>query len=344
MKFIEFKENFNFMKKIIMLVLACFTALGCVSFAACKTNEKGNDDKISAACTIFPLYDWTKNIIGDRREEFELTFLVDGGVDFHSYQPSVQDIAKISTCDLFIYVGGESDAWVDNALKNATNKNMKVINLLEVLGDKVKAEETVEGMEHEHDDDNEKDHDGEHGVEEYDEHVWLSLKNAAVCCEEIASAIKSLDEENAESYENNLAAYKEKLTTLDKNYSTAVTNAKYKTLVFGDRFPFRYLADDYGLKYYAAFAGCSAETEASFETIIFLAGKIDELKLSAVCTIEGANHKIAEQVKNNTTAKNQKVVTFDSMQSVTVADMKNGVSYLAIMRENSEALTEALNG
>ena len=332
------------MKKIIMLVLACFTALGCVSFAACKTNEKGNDDKISAACTIFPLYDWTKNIIGDRRKEFELTFLVDGGVDFHSYQPSVQDIAKISTCDLFIYVGGESDAWVDNALKNATNKNMKVINLLEVLGDKVKAEETVEGMEHEHDDDNEKDHDGEHGVEEYDEHVWLSLKNAAVCCEEIASAIKSLDEENAESYENNLAAYKEKLTTLDKNYSTAVTNAKYKTLVFGDRFPFRYLADDYGLKYYAAFAGCSAETEASFETIIFLAGKIDELSLPAVCETESAKHKIAETVRDNTAKKNQKIVAFNSMQSVTVADMKNGVSYLAIMRENSEALTEALNG
>ena len=330
------------MKKIFAFIIAVFAALGTISFAACA--EKKTDDKLSVVCTIFPEYDWVKNIIGDEQEKYDLTFLLDSGVDLHSYQPSVQDIAKISTCDLFIYVGGESDAWVDNALKNATNKNMKVINLLEVLGDKVKAEETVEGMEHEHDDDNEKDHDGEHGVEEYDEHVWLSLKNAAVCCEEIASAIKSLDEENAESYENNLAAYKEKLTTLDKNYSTAVTNAKYKTLVFGDRFPFRYLADDYGLKYYAAFAGCSAETEASFETIIFLAGKIDELKLSAVCETESAKHKIAETVRDNTAKKNQKIVAFNSMQSVTVADMKNGVSYLAIMRENSEALTEALNG
>ena len=330
------------MKKIFAFIIAVFAALGTISFAACA--EKKNDNKLSVVCTIFPEYDWVKNIIGDEQEKYDLTFLLDSGVDFHSYQPSVQDIAKISTCDLFIYVGGESDAWVDNALKNATNKNMKVINLLEVLGDKVKAEETVEGMEHEHDDDNEKDHDGEHGVEEYDEHVWLSLKNAAVCCEEIASAIKSLDEENAESYENNLAAYKEKLTTLDKNYSTAVTNAKYKTLVFGDRFPFRYLADDYGLKYYAAFAGCSAETEASFETIIFLAGKIDELSLPAVCETESAKHKIAETVRDNTAKKNQKIVAFNSMQSVTVADMKNGVSYLAIMRENSEALTEALNG
>ena len=333
------------MKRIFTLILACFTALGCASFAACKINENDNDDKISAVCTIFPLYDWTKNIIGDEQEKYDLTFLIDGGVDFHSYQPSVQDIAKISTCDLFIYVGGESDAWVDNALKNATNKDIKVINLLEVLGDKVKTEEAVEGMEHEHDDDHdhEEDHDGEHGEEEYDEHVWLSLRNAAVCCKEIASAIKGLDEERADSYENNLAAYREKLTTLDKNYSTAVSNAKYNTLVFGDRFPFRYLADDYGLKYYAAFSGCSAETEASFETIIFLAGKIDELKLPAVCTIEGSSHKIAEQVKNNTTAKNQKVVTFDSMQSVTAKDVENGVSYISIMQNNLNALKNALN-
>lgn len=328
------------MKKIIMLVLACFTALGCVSFAACKTNEKGNDDKISAACTIFPLYDWVKNIIGDEQEKYDLTFLLDSGVDLHSYQPSVRDIAKISTCDMFIYVGGESDAWVQSALKNATNKNMKVINLLEVLGDKVKTEETVEGMEHDHETEEEHDHEHE---EEKDEHVWLSLKNAEIICKKLTSELSALDKNGAAAYEKNFEAYKEKLSALDKDYSSAAANSKYKTLVFGDRFPFRYMVDDYNLKYYAAFSGCSAESEASFETIIFLAGKIDELKLSAVCTIEGANNKIAEQVKNNTTAKNQKVVTFDSMQSVTAKDVEKGVSYISIMQNNLNALKIALN-
>ena len=218
---------------------------------------------------------------------------------------------------------------------------MKVINLLEVLGDKVKAEETVEGMEHEHETEEEHDHEHE---EEKDEHVWLSLKNAEIICKKLTSELSALDKNGAAAYEKNFEAYKEKLSALDKDYSSAAANSKYKTLVFGDRFPFRYLADDYGLKYYAAFAGCSAETEASFETIIFLAGKIDELSLPAVCETESAKHKIAETVRDNTAKKNQKIVAFNSMQSVTVADMKNGVSYLAIMRENSEALTEALNG
>ena len=337
------------MKKTIIAIIAVYIiAFCCFGLAACKNDDNDNkNDKLSVVCTIFPEYDWVSEILGENKDNVELTLLLDNGVDLHSYQPSVQDIAKISACDLFIYVGGESDAWVDDALKNATNKDMKVINLLEVLGDKVKTEETVEGMEHEHEHEEGEEHEHEEGEEheheeESDEHVWLSLKNAEILCAEITSELSALDKDNAAVYESNFAAYKEKLAALDKSYSSAVKNAKYKTLVFGDRFPFRYLVDDYDLIYYAAFAGCSAETEASFETIAFLAGKVDELSLPAVCTIEGKEHKIAETVKENTAAKDQKIVTFDSMQSTTSQDIENGVTYLSVMENNLIALKEAL--
>jgi len=331
------KANVINVKIIISILAICVLAIGCFGLVACD-NTKGND-KISIVCTIFPEYDWTKQILGDEANNFDLTLLLDDGVDLHSYQPSVEDIAKISTCDLFIYVGGESDEWVDKALENATNKNMKVINLLEVLGERVKNEETVEGMEGEHDHEEEHEHEEE---QEKDEHVWLSLKNASLLCEKIASDIKALDSKNAEKYDKNLAEYKNSLSELDGEYTAAVKNAKYNTLVFGDRFPFRYLVDDYNLKYYAAFVGCSAETEASFETIAFLASKVDELSLPAICTIEGAKHEIAQTVKDNTKSKDQKIVTFDSMQSTTSQDIANGETYLSAMRENLNSLKTAL--
>ena len=323
------------MKKIINVILACLIAFGCIGVVSCSNNKNNQNDKLSVVCTIFPEYDWVKEILGENMNNVELTLLIDNSVDLHSYQPSVQDIATISACDMFIYVGGESDSWVDNALKTVTNKNLKVINLLESLGDKAKTEEPIEGAENGH------DHDHEH-EEELDEHVWLSLKNAEILCKKIVSELSGIDGKNAAVYQKNFSVYKEKLTALDNDYLSAVCAAKYKTLVFGDRFPFRYLADDYNLKYYAAFSGCSAETEASFETIVFLAGKVDELSLPAVCTIEGAKHKIAQTVRDNTSAKNQKILTFDSMQSVSSKDIKNGVSYLSVMENNLKTLKIAL--
>ena len=327
------------MKKTIILLMICVIALSCVCLVACN----GNDDngKLSIVCTIFPEYDWVKQILGDEIGKVDLTLLLDDGVDLHSYQPSVEDIAKISTCDLFIYVGGESDAWVDKALENATNKDMKVINLLDVLGDRVKNEETVEGMEGEH----EHEHEGEEHEEEEeekDEHVWLSVKNAKILCDAIAKELKSIDSDNAQKYDENLADYTSKLTALDGEFEKVVKDAKYNTLVFGDRFPFRYLVDDYNLKYYAAFVGCSAETEASFETIAFLAKKVDELSLPAICTIEGAKHDIAQTVKDNTQKKDQQIVQFDSMQSTTANDIANGETYLTAMKKNLQSLKEAL--
>ena len=223
---------------------------------------------------------------------------------------------------------------------------MKVVNLLEVLGDKVKNEEVVEGMqeeEHEHEDGEEHEEGEEHEhEEEADEHVWLSLKNAEVLVGTISNALQEVDPGNKDAYAANADAYVKKLSALDAEYQTAVDNAARKTVLFGDRFPFRYLVDDYGLNYYAAFVGCSAETEASFETISFLAKKVDELKLPCVLTIEGKNHKIAETIVKNTAPKSQKILTMDSMQSTTSKDVASGTTYFSVMEKNLAVLKEAL--
>ena len=335
------------MKKITALLLALFMLVA--ALAGCgKQNDTNQTDKLSIVTTIFPEYDWVREILGDKADNAEITMLLDNGVDLHSYQPTADDIVKISDCDLFIYVGGESDEWVEDALRNAANRNMKVINLLEVLGDSVKTEEIVEGMqeeeyehedaeEHEHEDAEEHEHE-----EEADEHVWLSLKNAKMLVRVISKALQELDPDSKDIYAANADAYVKKLSALDAEYQTAVDAASNKTILFGDRFPFRYLVDDYGLRYYAAFVGCSAETEAGFETISFLAKRVDEWKLPCVLTIEGAQHKIAETIVRNTTAKNQRVLTMDSMQSTTSKDVKNGTTYLSVMEKNLSVLKEAL--
>lgn len=507
------------MKKIFTIFLALTMAVSL--FAGCgkknaAENGETDSDKLKIVTTIFPEYDWVKEILGDKAENTDLTMLLDNGVDLHSYQPTADDIVKISDCDLFVHVGGESDGWVESVLKNAANKNVKVINLLEMLGDSVKTEETVEGMqetEHAHDHSKEvstfEDHEvqdrslsdwagswqsaypfaldgtlddafaamaeeGEMTADEYktyyqngyktditnidiagdhiaftyedgkkvgsdykyigyyiqnwstgtkaamyrfeavdrtsgapicvefndhmiesaapehfhirmsnesfdaivdpekswptffpadmtgedlcehmeghghdheeeaDEHVWLSLKNAKTLVDAIADALQELDPDNKDTYAANASAYIEKLSALDGAYQSAVDGAARKTVLFGDRFPFRYLADDYGLSYYAAFSGCSAESEASFETVSFLAKKVDELKMPCVLTIEGKNHKLAETIVQSTAGKNQKVLTMDSMQSTTSEDVANGTTYLSAMEQNLSVLKEAL--
>ena len=295
--------------------------------------ESAAEEKIRIVTTIFPEYDWVREILGDKADSAEITMLLDNGVDLHSYQPTANDLIKLSDCDLFVYVGGESDEWVDDALKSAANRDRKVIHLLEVLGDSVKEEETVEGMQEEEED---------HEEKEYDEHVWLSLKNAKTLVDAISAALQELDPDNKDTYAANADAYGQKLSALDAEYQKAVSAGTYKTLLFGDRFPFRYLVDDYGLSYYAAFASCSAESEASFETVSFLARKVDEGKLPCVLTIEGAQHKIAETIVQNTAGKNQKILTMDSMQSTTSQDVARGTTYLSLMAKNLDVLKEAL--
>lgn len=332
------------MKKIITLMLVAVLAVCALS--GCGTSKSGedkNDKKIKIVTTIFPEYDWVMQILGDKADKADVTMLLDKGVDLHSYQPSTADIAKISEADVFIYVGGESDEWVEDVLKEAKNKNLKVINLMDVMGNKAKEEEVKEGMQPEEEEHAEEAKDGKEEEEvEYDEHVWLSLKNAKIFTKKIADVLSEVDKDDAKTYQANYESYAKKLDDLDKKYADAVASAKNKTLVFGDRFPFRYLVNDYGLDYYAAFVGCSAESEASFETVTFLAKKIDELGLGNVLTIEGKNHKIAKTVVDNTKNKDQKVLTMDSMQSTTSKDVKDGATYLGIMEKNLEVLKEAL--
>lgn len=358
------------MKKIsvllLILIVSVFMLAGCGTSGQSAGSETApKEGKIKIVSTIFPPYDWTREIIKGKEDKIELTLLMDSGVDLHSFQPSAEDIAKISECDIFMHIGGESDEWVRDVLKEAKNKNMQVITFMNILGESVKYEEHVEGMqEHDHDHDHDADHDHEHDHDDHDEHdadhdhddkdhdhdhdkeedehVWLSLKNAQVCVGAISAAIAEADPENQDAYMANADAYGKKLAELDGKYKAAVDGAKVKTLVFGDRFPFRYMTDDYGLKYYAAFAGCSAESEASFETVTFLAKKIDELGLSSIMTIESSNGKIAETVVSNTKSKDQKIRMLDSMQSTTSKDIEAGVTYLSTMEENLETLKGAL--
>lgn len=334
------------MKKIIKLLLASlFMVCGASAFAAKK----------SIVCVTYPEYDWVMNILGNKASNFNVSLLQKNGTDLHSYQASVKDIATISSCDMLVYVGGESDEWVEKALSNAKNKNMVVVNMMEVLGDKIKEEELVEGMqvededEHDHDEDehghhHEEGHHHHHDEEEpeYDEHVWLSLKNAVVIVNHLSEKIQKLDSANAGVYKSNAASYVKQLSDLDREFERAVASSSKKTVLFGDRFPFRYLVDDYGLSYYAAFVGCSAETEASFETIAFLAKKVDELDLKSILTIERSDKKIAKTISSNTKSKNQDILEMDSLQSITEKDIKSGRNYLSAMKKNLEILKKAL--
>ena len=354
------------MKKITILIIisALIAALsGCTRNTGFIPN-----DKISIVSTVFPQYDWVRQILGDKTDNFELTLLLDGRMDMHSFQPSLNDIAKISSSDLFIYVGGVSDVWVDDVLRRAINPNMIVINLMDILGEAAKIEDIIEGMEvHHHACGYSHACDHDHGFfhnlfssilsffksgrgynhehrheHEFDEHVWLSLRNAVLFNTAIADALSSLDTDNAEVYRDNLSAYIEKLSALDARYQAVVNEAPVRTLLFGDRFPFRYLMDDYGINYYAAFSGCSAETEASFSTIVFLAGKTDDLNLNTVMVTESTDRAIARTIINNTADKSQQILALDSMQSVISSDIRNGVTYLLIMENNLNVLGEAL--
>ena len=306
------------------------------SAAPSGSSQPQQGESLQVVTTIFPIYDWARQVIGDV-PGVELVWLQDTGVDMHSYQPSAEDMLKLSSCDVFLYVGGTSDSWVDGALKEAVNPDMKVLSLLEILGDNARLEELTEGMQAE-------DHEGhDHGDEdEYDEHVWLSVKNASLLTQSIADTLSQLDPDHADAYAANAAAYEAQLADLDAQYQAAVDAASVKTVLFGDRFPFRYLTEDYGLEVYAAFPGCSAETEASFETIAFLAGKVDELHLPAVLTIENSDQRVAQTIIQNTASKDAALLRLDSMQGTSAEDVAAGTTYLSIMESNLDVLKAAL--
>ncbi|MCR5056156.1 MAG: metal ABC transporter substrate-binding protein [Clostridia bacterium] len=335
------------MKRLILLLVIVAVALSMVS---CGGIAKKNNSKITIVTTIFPQYDWVREIVGDN-SDIDIVLLQKNGVDLHSYQPKAKDIVTISSCDMFVYIGGESDDWVDEVIATANNKNMVVVNLLECLGDDAKDEELKEGMEHEHEHDEEDedehdedhDHDEEHEHEaEKDEHIWLSLKNAKKLCNILKDKICEIDPDNKAAYSANCSKYVEKIEKLDKSFKDTVSAAKTKTVLFGDRFPFRYLFDDYGLDYFAAFSGCSAESEASIPTIAFLVKKVDDLGLKFIVKLEDSNGKIASTIKDSSAAKDQEVLTMYSIQAVTSTDISNGITYLGEMEKNLETLKKAL--
>ena len=316
------------LKKLMTGVLAAFMLAGCAP------KQQQNTTKLKIVATTFPQYDWIREIIGKDNTNVDLQLLMKNGGDLHSYQPTAGDIANISDANLFVYVGGESDEWVDDALKEKTNKDMKVVNMMQTLGDDIDEEE--EGLEKEIE-----DHD--HEEIEYDEHVWLSLKRAQKIVKAIADELGELDSTNAKKYQENAEAYIAKLAALDKSYESTVNTVKNKTWIFADRMPFHYLAKDYGITTYAAFNGCSTETNASFNTIVSLAKYADELGIKHIMTIEGSDKKLAKAVIENTTDKNQDILTLNSLQSVSQSDIDKGLTYYGAMEENLKVLAQSFN-
>lgn len=364
------------MKKISFCSLLLSVLMAAIfSLVACNNSDKKPvQTRLSIVTTIYPEYAWVKEILGTRADSVDLTLLMKNGVDLHSYKPTAQDIAKIASADMIVYVGGESDEWIKDALEATPKKGRSEVNLMEALGDRVKAEEVVEGMQaeeehhhgehaeehehHEHHDEHAEEHEHhdehkEHAEEhhhhdheeevENDEHVWLSLKNAEILVQKIAAELTKMEPAHASLYTENANMYVTKLQLLDNEYRTVVENSSRKTILFGDRFPFRYMVDDYGIKYYAAFVGCSAESEASFETIAFLAGKMDSDSLPAIFTIEKGNNKIASAIlAASKNSKNAEILTINSMQSVTEQQINEGIDYLYIMQTNLDVLKKAL--
>lgn len=306
--------------KICAWLLVCILELS--AFAAAE--------KLQVVCSMFPQYDFCSNILGPDNDSVALTMLMDSGVDLHNYQPSAKDMAAVAACDLLICVGGESDAWVDSMLRAVHRQDMPVIRMINCV--QIKHDVPVEGMQHH-----------EHDYEEtMDEHVWLSLRNAVLVCEKITEALCTLDVHNAAAYQNNSAAYIQRLKTLDQRYEAMVQSAVRDTVLVADRFPFRYLADDYGLHYHAAFSGCSAESEASFETVAFLIKEARELTLDTILVTESSDGQLAATIAAGS-GRNPKTLVMNAIQTVSREDVETGVSYLSLMEENLNVLRIALD-
>lgn len=311
---------------LIMAIPVLFTSCGAYV-------NTPSDDRLSVVATIFPQYDFAAQIGGDK---IKLKMLTTPGGESHSYEPTPQDIKAVRDCDIFICAGGESDIWYNTVLKSLNSENVTVISLMECVGDRLKEEEITEGMRGE----KYSLADSEEEETEYDEHVWTSLINAQIISQKIGDTMSLLDEKNADFYKENTEAYIKSLGELDEKYRAAVEKAENKTLVFGDRFPFRYLFDDYGLNYYAAFPGCSTDSDVSAKTMLFLINKINEEKLSAVYYIEFSARRIADTIADETKAE---PLLFHSCHTISKSDFENGVTYLSLMEQNLENLKRGLN-
>lgn len=315
------------MKRILSIIICLLMIVGC--FCGCEKQVKPEDKRLTIVAATFTEYDWVMNILGEEAPYANVKLLVGGGVDVHSYQPVATDIVAIGECDILVYMRSRSTEWIYEAARLSKDTSRITVELMERLGNSLLIK--LPG------------HDGHDHEPEYDEHIWLSLKNAVKCCDAIAKALGAKDKEFADTYRANADKYIESLENLDKEYQKVVNKSESKTLVFGDRYPFRYLANDYGIKCYTAFDGCSAESEADFETITTLANIVDKQSVPVVLTIDGSSGDIAKSIVKNTKSKKQEILTLNSLQSVTEKQItKKQISYILAMEDNLEVISKAL--
>jgi zinc transport system substrate-binding protein len=310
-------------KTLLILITAAVTLFG---ISGCKPKNAARDanGKINVTVTVFPAYDFVRAVAKDK---VNLKLLLPPGAESHSFEPSPRDIITVQNSDIFIYIGGESDAWVGRILESMNTDNMEILAMLETV--EAVEEEIVEGMEEE----------GEDEEAAYDEHVWTSPINAMLIVNAITKLLCEADPANADFYLENSIDYINKLAELDNAFREVIIGAKRNTIIFADRFPFRYFTDAYGLKYYAAFPGCSTETEPSAATVAFLINKIKAEKIPVVFHLELSNERMADAISGGTGAKK---LLLHACHNVSKRDFNAGLGYLDFMRKNVENLREAL--
>lgn len=318
-------------KNVIKSVSLLLALLMLISPLVSCTGIEGQGDELKILCTVAPIYDFAKNLTKDVKG-VSVSLLCENGTDMHSYQPTVKDCADIASCDICFYIGGESDLWINELITGSGRNDGAYIDLSSAISERlvdVPHNESGEEM-HDHADKCIKD-----------EHIWLSLKNALALLPYMKDRIAEKDPENTEKYSRNCSLYCQEIEKLDSEFETFVSEAVNDTVIFADRFPFIYLTSDYEIKHIAAFAGCSAESEASFETIARLSGALENSRLTAVAVTESSDKRLAKTVIENS-GKKAEIVTLDSMQSTTLEEFENGKDYLNIMRNNLEALKRLL--
>lgn len=322
------------MSKILKIIFPCILA---VMLAGCSKGNNDSKAEFSVVTTIFPVYDWVQQVIGTNSDRIQLSLLQNRGIDLHNFQPSAGDILAIVNCDVFIYVGGHSDGWVNQVLAQKTNDKMIVVNLMEILcGTDVQAAQgngDLDGHEESH------HHHDNHKHNHPDEHLWLSLENSIAAVAHIAQVLSQIDTTQGDKYLENAIGYIQKIRVLDQGYKNLVELFPGQTLVFADQFPFYYLMNDYGIPYYSAFESCSGDAEASFETMAFLTEKINELELSVLMTTESPLENIAETLIASSDNQDIEILALNSLQSV--SERNEGVSYLSLMEENLQVLRKA---
>lgn len=319
------------LKRLFSLLLAGMMLLGGLSGCSAPAEQ---EEGLSVVATIFPQYDFARQVMGG---DDNLTMLLRPGQEVHSYEPTPQDIIAIQNCDLFIYVGGESDAWIEDVLDGMDTSNMVILSLMDVVDPLEEDTENVLENPEEHD----HQEDGTHlHEEEYDEHVWTSPKNAMLITQAICDALCEIDPDNAGQYQANTADYLTQLEALDAAFREVIGDAQRDTLFFGDRFPLLYFVREYGLNYYAAFPGCASETEPSAATVAKLIDLVREEAAPVVYQIELSNGNIARSIADSSGAR---VETFYTCHNITRDDFNAGETYLSLMQRNVDSLKEALN-